>query len=219
MPGGRMVDQRVRLLLLCTGWVMFPGCAVAAWHESEKPQPTFDPGLRLGQKRSIWECLAVPGTTYMPQHIHMIPTQRSKCAPHPCKVCFSMGRRWSLWAKGDQRYTSPPSHYSHLRHQGMYGSSDIASAPHSLQTKEIKKCVLPFAGMVLTVRTPPGKTEHFYDSYSSVRCCYTPFVQQLRWQLPSCKLGKESQEWKSGVIKPFFSSSPQQVFESWGDDN
>lgn len=82
-----------------------------------------------------------------------------------------------------------------------------------------KNCILPFTGRVLTVRTPIGKTEHLYDSYSSVGCCYPPFVQQLRWQLPSCWLGKESREWKSGLIKPFFSSSPHQVFESWGDDN
>lgn len=82
-----------------------------------------------------------------------------------------------------------------------------------------KNCLLSFTGMVLKVRTPRGKSEHLNSSHSAVGCCYPLFVQQLRWPLPSCTIGNESQEWKAGSIKPFFSFSPQQAFVCWGDDN
>jgi len=55
------------------------------------------------------------------------------------------------------------------------GSSDIVSGPCSLQTRDTKRCGLPFIGTVLTVRTLTGKTEHLYDAHSSAGCCYPPF--------------------------------------------
>lgn len=81
-----------------------------------------------------------------------------------------------------------------------------------------KNCIFPLSGMVLTVRTPTGKTEHLCDSHHT-GCCYPLFVQQLRWQLPLHQVGRESWSEKVAWLNLFFSSSPQQVFESWGDDN
>lgn len=134
MPGGGS-ESWAPFALCC--WVMFPGCAVAAWHEAEQPQPTFDPRLRLGQKHSTWESLAAPGTTYMPQHVPASDWTEIQVCTVPLQGQDFHGKAMEpMGQRGPELYLTPFP----LQSPGTpgHGSSDIASAPHFLQTQEIK---------------------------------------------------------------------------------
>lgn len=149
----------------------------------------------------------------MPWHVFASHWSEISCVHALCNIWVSKGRRGSLWTKGDLHDSSVP--FLYLGHQGM----GVQIQPPSLAVSRLRKyCLLPFTGAVLTVRTLTDKAGYLYDSYTSVGCCCPPFVQRPTWQLPSYRL-EESLEWTSALIKLFFSSSPQQIFESWGDDN